>query len=467
MDRSDNKIKIAGYTAGLLAAVGVGKFDLAMNLGALRTTVVKRARTIDADHRSASRSYFLREDLMFPVDSSYFKVMEQGNPGGYWQLVRTNKATFDYIMSKVCISFSPAAWCLWGFSSTSLYLPFPPCPRPVFTRMHSPPQTYTLFPCPTSFPSLQLPQVDLDSAAWREGFTDGEKRKRRRGRLNMLDARGVIALALAWLGSTGPNNRLLELIFGVGHSVEDRDIREGVRLLYEALLKIPEAAILWPTLAEMLKYDDMFEAAHGPNPYKGHVAFIGALDCCRLGLKNSGDDKTQNADYNGWIKKVNKNACFAVAPTGKFIAANIDNSGKSHDFRIAAGIYARLKNPRWTPIRAALFSDSAFASKYTNEIMAGRYTFRPPPEAVSDDPEERAEQKKQYERLQRKSRQLSEHANNTLEAVWRRLTTPLPLDDDWRVLIFTTCLMMHNLNASLVSGTNQSTTLYMEAYLRP
>ena len=72
---------------------------------------------------------------------------------------------------------------------------------------------------------------------WRDGHQDGDGRKRR-GRPNMLDGRSAIAMTTAWLCSDAKSNRLLQMTFGVGHSVQDRDI-QGMRELNAALRRIP------------------------------------------------------------------------------------------------------------------------------------------------------------------------------------------------------------------------------------
>jgi len=124
-----------------------------------------------------------------------------------------------------------------------------------------------------------------------------------------------------------------------------------------------------------------------------------------------------------------------------------------------------LLDPDYTPRNHAVFSDSGFSSRATNRVYADRFAFEPPPEAVDPDASIANGQRTQFRRLQRKSRQLSEHNNRTLQAVWRRLKR-MPWRPDDFDLIIETCLMLHNLNARRVSHSNQSATLYMEAYLR-
>ena len=81
----------------------------------------------------------------------------------------------------------------------------------------------------------------------------------------MLDGRSAIAMTIAWLGSDAKSNRLLQMTFGVGHSVQDRDIFQGMRELDKALRRIPGVPLKWPTPREMRKYNQMFVDANGPS----------------------------------------------------------------------------------------------------------------------------------------------------------------------------------------------------------
>ena len=225
MDRSAVVVQVIAMLGTILALVGVGAFGEALNTLLLLQNLLTIAIAYDRYNKSQSKHYFLRKDLLFPLDSPYWKVLNnEGSEYGYRVLLRTNKAAFDLICAN----------------------------------------------------------VDPDFMLWRDGYQDGDGRKRR-GRPNMLDGRSAIAMTIAWLGSDAKSNRLLQMTFGVGHSVQDRDIFQGMRELNKALKRIPGVPLKWPTPREMRKYNQMFVDANWPNPYAPHALFFGAADCCRLG----------------------------------------------------------------------------------------------------------------------------------------------------------------------------------------
>jgi hypothetical protein len=368
------------------------------------------ARAIDVEHRRVSRAYFLRADLLFPKEAPYWKVLQANTEGGYWQLVRTNKPTFDLICSK------------WN----------------------------------------------SDRVLWRDGLMeDGAGGVMpRRGRPNMLDARGVCALTLAWLGSTGPNNRLLEQIFGVGHSVTDRDIEEGLDMLIEALQQIPEAVVQWPSRRKMLEYAAMIRDACGENPYEPHVHFFCFTDNNRSPTVAAPDGEP-DVDYNGWVHGHTKNTNLVFTPDGKIIHMSIGHTGSTHDYTTAATFFEKMNNRAWTPLGMCVLADNAFSSRQTWGFVGDRYNFRPPAAALSPIPAERQRQQTAYRRLHRKARNSVEHGIRTLTAVWARLKTVMPRDGRLLKKVYTAAAMMHNLNASFVPGSNQMATMYLEAHLRP
>ena len=406
------------------AAVAFGEFDAALALSAASAGTIEWAKAVDAEHKRRTRSYFLRADLMFPTHSPYWKVVEAGNEGAYWQLLRTDRATFERICEHV-----EAAAVHW---------------RDGFVREYARDANGDFLEDEDGNPVMRL--------------------KRRRGRPNMLDARGVIALTLAWLGSSGPNNRLLEQIFGIGHSVEDRDILEGLDLLISALLQIPDALVRWPNLAKMIEFDRMFQAAHGINPFAPYARFFCITDNLRTTVQRSNLPDEELLDYNRWYRDTNRNNNITVAPNGKIIHASLNYRGKTHDFTTAAPLFEILQGPL-TPPGFAAFGDSAFVSHQTRRVIADRYNYQPPPEAVSDDPVERREQFRMYRRLQRKARQSVEHVYRTLQSTWARMKTRLPCEGEMYMKVMRAAILMHNLNST--GGHNQTHTMYMEAYLRP
>ena len=156
MDRSAVVVQVIAMLGTILALVGVGAFGEALNTLLLLQNLLTIAIAYDRYNKSQSKHYFLRKDLLFPLDSPYWKVLNnEGSEYGYRVLLRTNKAAFDLICAN----------------------------------------------------------VDPDFMLWRDGYQDGDGRKRR-GRPNMLDGRSAIAMTIAWLGSDAKSNRLLQMTFG-------------------------------------------------------------------------------------------------------------------------------------------------------------------------------------------------------------------------------------------------------------
>lgn len=125
-----------------------------------------------------------------------------------------------------------------------------------------------------------------------------------------LDAEGALGLLLHHLCST-TNETGLQLIFAVVPSVLSRYIDFGLEILLEVLKGIPEAAISWPTLAEMQVYSDAIEERHPTI----HGAF-GFMDGLGVPVGVSGDPLVENANYNGWKKCHKVTSVIVFAPDG-------------------------------------------------------------------------------------------------------------------------------------------------------
>lgn len=334
--------------------------------------------------RHASRHYFIRADLLFPKDSPYYKALDAGNDMAYIQLCRMPKQVFDYLMTK----------------------------------------------------------CDPEWVAWHDGFTDRSRVERRSGRPHMLKARDIIALTLCWLGSQTSMHQL-ELVFGVGHSVLQRDLKIGLAQLREALHKAEESACKWPTPLEMEEYARAIEEVWGRCPYPS-VRVWGWLDGLRLVMKNADDPSVQNHWYNGWVGACNATNVLLGLPTGKFAYASINHPGRMHDFTVARNIFEKLAGPE-TPIFHVVAGDSAFASSATNSTVATKDSFIPPlADTIGKTAAELATLKEKWAKWIGSVRQSTEHGMRTLQAVWGRLKTELPTDEEERGLIIEICVLLHN-----------------------
>ena len=136
---------------------------------------MEQAHQYDREMRGASRSYFIREDVLFPSHAPVSLIFYARNTRAYIQLVRMTPDLFDYLLG----------------------------------------------------------HMDQDWLARHDGFADADRMDLRSGRPNMLSGRQALALVLSWYGST-TQTRLLELVFGVGHTIFSRTLREGRTLLLHA-----------------------------------------------------------------------------------------------------------------------------------------------------------------------------------------------------------------------------------------
>ncbi len=79
MERSEVIVQFFSLTASAAALLAAGEFDSAMATLIAAQTLVSAAAAYDAHNKHMSRAYFLREDLLLPKDSPYWKVIENGN----------------------------------------------------------------------------------------------------------------------------------------------------------------------------------------------------------------------------------------------------------------------------------------------------------------------------------------------------------------------------------------------------
>ena len=102
MDRSAVFVQVIAMLGTILALVGVGAFGKALITLLLLQNLLTIAIAYDRYNKSQSKHYFLRKDLLFPLDSPYWKVLNsEGSECGYRVLLRTNKAAFDLICANV------------------------------------------------------------------------------------------------------------------------------------------------------------------------------------------------------------------------------------------------------------------------------------------------------------------------------------------------------------------------------
>ena len=345
MQRGDTLYVIEKLLVFAVTCIALGDLDLAMIVffGIIET--IGAARVYDAAMKAASRCYFIRPDLLFPRDAPYYKILETGNDRAYISLVRMPKACFDYLFSN----------------------------------------------------------LDPDWVAHHDGFTDRTRQHRRTGRPHMLDARAILALTLAWFGSTG-KMQLLELIFGVGHSVLDRDLTRGKAELLSTLRRLAETMPTMPSFAQMDLFAETINGTHGPNPYPSSRLW-GFIDGLRLQMLNPDDTEQQSFFYNNWIKLTNVVCVFVFTPDGRISIASINNPGSMHDFTVSRHIINTLNDLRQNPLHYGVIGDSAFSSDASDSTIATAENFRPPPRDIPADPSGAARRREQFFHWHRRVRQ--------------------------------------------------------------
>lgn len=254
MQRGDTLHVLERLMMFTITCLSLGKRHMAtlIILGILE--VINGAQVYDGLMKSLSRSYFIRPDLLFPRDAPYYKVLETRNDRAYIQLVRVPVNVFEYIYEN----------------------------------------------------------MDPDWKAFHDGWTDRTRLHRRQGRPHVLDSKAVLALTLAWFGSTSKIS-LLELVFGAGHSVLDRDLTSGITELLATLRRMPETACAMPTRAEMDEYADVIEGTHGPNPYR-HSRVWGFIDGLRLMMKTPEDFEQENVLLQWLVENGQHLLCIPLHP---------------------------------------------------------------------------------------------------------------------------------------------------------
>ena len=386
------------------------QFDLSSTVKTLLVhmmLVISSAHLYDYTMAHASRHYFIRADLLFPKDSPYIRVLDTGNDMAYIQLVRMPRISFDYLLSK----------------------------------------------------------MDRDWVAWHDGYTDQTRLHRRPGRAHMLNGRDILALTLTWLGSATSMHHL-ELIFGVGHSVLQRDLELGLQKLLEALRAMPESDCSWPTAAEMEEYARAIEEVRGPCPYR-HVRVWGWLDGLRLSMLNPNLTEVQRHWYNGWVGETNATNILVGVPTGKIVFAVLNKPGTTHDYTASRDIFEQMADVNLTPVFHTIAGDSAFASIATNDFISTKEEYVPPlADTIGKTAPELAELRRRWESWIGAVRQSTEHGMRSLQAVWGRLKSLLPTDNFKRASIIELAVRLNNFNAHYMTSHNQCQTMYLEALLR-
>lgn len=126
-----------------------------------------------------------------------------------------------------------------------------------------------------------------------------------------LDASGALGLVLHYLCSTMRETSLQE-IFAIIPSTVSRYLTFAMSLLLEALCRMPEARIKWPS--SVPEYDELTMLIQARHPLlKGAFGFIDGLN---LAVEVSDDNEIENATYNGWLHDHFISNVFAFSSKG-------------------------------------------------------------------------------------------------------------------------------------------------------
>ena len=309
---------------------------------------------------------------------------------------------------------------------------------------------------------MQLFRVDVATFDFLNGIVAATSPEwfdaRSSGRFN-LNAPLCIAAALAWLGSTCVHSWLQQL-FGNTRSPMSRDIREGCLALLRALRTVREAAIEWPSPAEMEWYSQLVcQARDGPSPIR-HCNIFGWVDGIRNRILQPGVAADQMANYNAWVGDTSVLSLFAFNPTGVIFYASVNHPGRAHDKAISGDFFAHLLDPAKTPAHMGVGGDSAFCSP---RLLFKLWTRKRPanwPAGYVDESEWIA-----FVKWLTASRQAVEWGMRALRGRWARMNVPMSNNAEERADLIELIARLHNLVTRMV-GANQIRSVYMEAALR-
>lgn len=393
MQRADVQTALFGSVnvASLLNAAELP--DLATTAVVAAAALLAVARAYDSERKKRSRVYFRRVDLLLPSESPWAQLLRAGTDSGFLYAFMVDIATFR----------------------------------------------------------LLIRAADPMLTARADGWADVERSVPLTGRPRNNDSRALIAIALRYLQSPC-GLKDLEIFFGSGHSVTDRDLNLGLDILLSALGNLPdETEVRWPTHSEQVYYYRLIENKYGPTPVPGVYPFCFA-DGLRKQIFNPSDAMTQRSFYNGYPGHTNTLQIFAFAPTGKIIFAYVGMPGSWNDYR-ASRPFFNLMRTETTPGFVAV-ADKGFSSKVTNTFMASeRFVF---PEGTTRDTYKR----RRFESWRGAIRKSAEFGLNTMCSNWRRLSRLLPKEESQRNRMWKAIIGLHNLGAHRIPFHNQIKTMY-------
>lgn len=271
-----------------------------------------------------------------------------------------------------------------------------------------------------------------------------------------------LAMTMFFLHTTATLDEIV-LLFGVTASTVCRHIKEVLLLMSQILPNLPESCIEWPSHSDLAH-----QAAIIQRQYPMLEGVFGWADGCSFYLQSHVDLSVQELFYNGRKSSAMVNNFFVWSPQGTIIYARYDCEGRHHDSKLAMDFYEIMASPR-VPDGYRIVADSAF------QTIDGRI-LKPLSEKAALSKVGLLRRERQHphpdmniiDSLNRdlamnafvvSTRQAAEWGNRALLSACRRLTQPLPTNEETRRLIIKCSLYIHNYRTRL-GALNQIRTVY-------
>lgn len=357
--------------------------------------VVEQASQYDSALRRLSRFYFTRPDLLLPMDAPAAAVLQSRTDKGMLQFMHVDRRTFDLILENV---------------------------DPMWVRSRLP--------------------------AGENG---------RVGRPNMLSGELCVALALTWMCTT-VNEAQLEQLYGVGHSVVNRDLDEGLEQLENACVRlgcVPQ----WPSRDRQEQLAEVMDEYWGPDIF-GTKAFA-LVDGLRSPVESPGGLVAQNLLYSGFMREVNVLSLLVFTIDGKIIYADVGHPGRMSDNTLQPRLTHILTEPGNLAPGHGILGDDIFRNAATDRIYITQYHV---PDII--DAEFVRENRNLFAVQQKAKRQGVEWGMRSIQTMWPRIKKALPNDPAKRIARLRLAVYLTNLLAEYVNHHNELKTVYMEAFLR-
>ena len=237
--------------------------------------------------------------------------------------------------------------------------------------------------------------------------------------------RGIMAMAIKWLSSCAEPKDLYPQ-FGVTSVVFRKSVELGL-LSIVGNMNHPKMRVIWDRSIENMEKMAARTAAFLDIP-----GVVGMIDGRKMPSLHPDDFLSQNRDYNGWTKEVNRNVVLLWDPFGKIVDAVINCPGNFHDSKstLWGNMYDHIIA---MPEGYIVVCDSAFETR--GELKGKLLKLKGDNEGFAETP---------YEMALTHLRQSSEWGNGVLVNAWRRLRAPLPTDNTKRALLMWSCVLMHN-----------------------